>query len=167
MGLERLHKALSVEQAAPLEHAIDTCRTDSDDVLIEHHGGEPPVAFERESAVKVDDRLFLPRLQPAIAGDVAVVGVGPAVVVPPEVVLARRQADPGQQPLGGQLGPLRPLTDVIDYFVTGVGGNPASLQGPPLAFFARTFSSMSSEITSFFWASLASFWATTASSLAI
>jgi hypothetical protein len=69
------------------------------------------------------------------AGDVAVVGVGSAIVLPPEVVLAGRKADPGQEPLGGQLGPLRPLAHVIDHFVTRVGGNPASLQGPPLAFF--------------------------------
>jgi len=176
VGFERLHEALAllggsplvaVEQARPLEDSVDTGGAHGDDVLIEHHVGEPPVAFERESAVVVDDRLLLPSLQPSIPGDVAVVGMGPAVVLLPEVVLAGRQAHPGEDSLGGQLGTGRPLADVVDHFVTGVGGNPASFQSSPLAFFARTFSSMSSEITSFFWAILASFWATTASSWAI
>ena len=45
--------------------------------------------------------------------------------------------------------------------------SPSVFSELPTGFFARTFSSMSLEITSFFWAILASFWATTASNLAI
>ena len=46
-------------------------------------------------------------------------------------------------------------------------GEPSDLSGLPTGFFVRMFSSMSSEMISFFWASVASFWATIALSFAI
>ncbi len=110
--------------------------------MIEHHVGQSPVAFEREPAVKVDDRLLFPCLQPPVSWDVAVVGMGFAVVVPPEVVLARRQAHPTQDLLGRYLGASRPFADVVDHLVAGVGGNPASFQSSPLAFFASSAESV-------------------------
>jgi hypothetical protein len=100
--------------------------------------------------VKVDDRLLLPGFEPAVPGDVGVVGMGFSVVLSPEVVLAGRQPDPAEELLGGQLGAAGPLADVVDQFVTRIRGNPAAFQGSPLAFFAAMFSSMSSEMTSFF-----------------
>ena len=137
------------------------------DVLIEHHVGEPPIAFEGELPVVVDDGLLLPGFEPAVARDVSVMGMRSAVVLSPEVVLAGREPDPAEQLLGRQFGTYRPLADVVDHFIASIRGNPAAFQGSPLAFFARMFSSISSEMTSFFWAIFASFWATTASSLAI
>lgn len=163
---ERLHETLAlfggsqlvaVEQARPLEVSVESGGAHSDDVLIEHHVGEPTVALEQESAVVVNDRLLGPSLQPAIPGIVAVVGMGPAVVLFPEVVLAGRLVRPGEDSLGGQLGTGRPIADVVAHLVTGVGGNPAPLQGPPLAFLAGPFSSMSSDVDPFFWANLACF----------
>lgn len=136
---ERLHEALAlfggsqlvaVEQARPLEVSVESGGAHSDDGLIEHHVGELTVGFEQESAVVVDD-LLSPSLQPAIPGIVAVVGMGPAVVLFPEVLLAGRQVRPREDSLGGQLGTGRPIADVIAHLVTGVGGNPAPLQGPP------------------------------------
>jgi len=38
-----------------------------DDVLVEHHEGEPPIAIERVLVVVVEDRLLLLRLEPVIA----------------------------------------------------------------------------------------------------
>ena len=51
---------------------------------------------------------------------------------------------------------LVPTTHVIFHLVAGVVGNPTSSQSSPLAFFPRTFSSIPSEMTSFFCWSLAS-----------
>ena len=86
-------------------------------------------------------------------GTLAVVLVDLAVAVLPVVELALAQAQPAQEPLGGQLGALGPAVHVIDHLVAGVVGNPTSVQSSPLAFFDRTFSSISSAMTSFFLAS--------------
>src|SRR3972149_2954592 len=74
----------------------------------------------------------------------------------PVVELRERDAQPQHERANGDLRPLVPTADVVDHFVAGVVGNPTSGQGSPLAFFARTFSSISSAITSFFCWSLAS-----------
>ena len=47
----------------------------------------------------------------------------------------------------------------IDDLVAHMVGNPEAFQSSPLAFFERTFSSISSAMTSFFWTSLACCWA--------
>jgi hypothetical protein len=65
------------------------------------------------------------------------------------VVLACAEIKPGQQLFGRNFGMLRPVLDVVDNRVASVVGNPTSLQSSPLAFFALTFSSINSEMTSF------------------
>ena len=77
------------------------------------------------------------------------------------VILARRQLKPAKERLLAHVGAVCPVVDVVDCFVTNIvasksGDGPASFQGSPLAFFDLTFSSISSEITSFFAASFAS-----------
>jgi len=79
-----------------------------------------------------------------------------AVSLFPIVKFARTDTDPLHQSLGRQLGANFPvLDDVVDDLVAYVVGNPTSFQSSPLAFFAWTFSSISSEITSFLLISLA------------
>jgi hypothetical protein len=87
------------------EHPVDARRADGDDVGVEHHEREPPVAFERILGVVVKDRLFLPGFQPPVAGDLAVVLVGNAIALAPLVELALGDAQPGDDLLGRDLGP--------------------------------------------------------------
>jgi len=117
--------------------------------------------------VVVDDGLLPPGFEPAVSGDVGVVGIGSSIVLSLEVVVAGRQPDPAEELLGGQLGADRPLAEVVDDFITSVRGETSDLSGLPTGFFARMFSSMSLEMTSFGCAILAFFWATTSLSLAI
>ena len=63
-------------------------RADGDDIGVEHHEGQPPVAFERMLRRGSRDRLLLPVLEPVVAGDLAVVLVGFAVALLPVVELA-------------------------------------------------------------------------------
>ena len=64
--------------------------------------------------MEVEDGLLLPVLQPAIAGDPAVVLVGLAVAFPPVVELAGGDAEPRDEPPGADLGLLGPAPDEID-----------------------------------------------------
>ena len=73
-----------------------------------------------------------------------------AVAILPIVKLARANAQPRDELSGGNLRALVPTPHVIDHFVPGVVGNPTSVQSSPMDFFARMFSSISSEMTSFF-----------------
>ena len=105
--------------------------------------------------VEVENRLLLPVLKSPIARDLAVMFVGLAIAIFPLVVLAGCQPQPIQEPPGRYVSPLRPVLDVIDDFVAYIMGNPHSLQSSPMAFFALTFSSTSSEMTSCLSASFA------------
>src|SRR4051812_21882962 len=139
---------MSLHQPGALEHPVDAGGADGDDVGVEHHEGQPPVAFQRVLRVEAEDRPLLPALQPPVAGDLAVVLVGLAVALPPRVELALGDPQPGDEPLGRDLGPLGPAADVVNDGVAGVVGDPGSVQSPPSPFFSRTCSSISSETTS-------------------
>ena len=69
---------------------------------------------------------------------------------------AGREFQPAEQRTGRQLSPAGPPPHVVDDLIAGIVGNPVAVQSSPLAFFARTFSSISSAMTSFLLASLAS-----------
>lgn len=157
--LQRLHKtraflglrpAPPIEPPGRLEHAVHARRADRRHVVVEHHVRQAAIAFPRMAIVIVDDRLFLFLRQPAVARRVAVVFVRPAVPLAPLVILARRKAEPAEQHSGRQLRAVGPMPHVVDDLVARVVGNPTSFQSSPLAFFERTFSSISSEMTSFF-----------------
>src|SRR6185437_10547837 len=165
VGPQRLHETrpllrrrqpTSIEAPRVPEHAVGTGGTDGDDIIVEHHERQPPIAFQRMAVLVVQDDLFLPALQPRVAGDLSIVLVDLPVPLLPSMELAGPERQPAEEPAGRQLGPHGPVVDVIDDLVAGVMGNPASFQSSPLAFFARTFSSMSSAMTSFFCTSLAS-----------
>ena len=97
MGFLRLPKALPFavvfavpfpKQSGVLEYAIDGTRTDSHDILIEHHESQAAVAVERMGLAVGDNRLLLPRLKPEITRDPAVVFIYHAVALLPVVELA-------------------------------------------------------------------------------
>jgi len=79
------------------------------------------------AVVILEDGDLLPVLQPPVARNLAIVFVGLPVAILPLVKLARTQPQPGEQPFGGQFRPRRPMLEVIDDFVAGVVGNPASV----------------------------------------
>ena len=82
--------------------------------------------------------------------------LGLAVALLPMMELAGAQAQPGEQLLGWQLGAAAPVPHVVEHGVARVVWHPTAVQSSPLRFFSRTLASISSEMTSFFWVSLAS-----------
>ena len=89
---------MCLHQSGVAEHAVDAGGADGDDVGVEHHEGEPPVAFQGMPGVEVEDGRLLPVLEPPIAGDQRVVLVGQAVAVAPVVELAGGDPEPGDEP---------------------------------------------------------------------
>jgi hypothetical protein len=126
---------MTIQPARLFQHAIGGAGADGRDVVVEHHEGQPAVTVAGMAVVEVEDRLFFPVGKPPVPGHLAVVLVGLSVALLPLVELARAQYRPTQQAFFGQLGPVRPVVDVIDDLVAGIGGNPASLQSPPSPFF--------------------------------
>ena len=81
-----------------------------------------------------DDGLFLPILQPEIAGNPAVVFVHLAVAFPPVVELAGGHIEPPDEPPGADLGLLRPAPDEIHDLVPRIVRNPDPGQSSPSVF---------------------------------
>lgn len=165
VSLERLHEsgsllgggvAFVVEPPRRLENAIDRGGADGDNIVIKHHERESAISFERMFVVVVQDGLSFPVFEPEVPRDHGIVLVDLPIAVLPLVELAGAQIQPVEQLFGRQFGTLGPVADVIDDLVSRVVGNPASFQSSPSSFFARTLASISSEMTSFFWTSLAS-----------
>ena len=146
----RRRPAVTVQPAGASEHAIHACRADGHHVVVEHHERQSAVALQGMAVVVVEDRQLFPILQPPVARNLPVVLVELAVAAPPLVELAGAQTHPAQKAFGRQPRTIGPMLDVIDDLVPGIVGNPSSVQSSPLAFFARTFSSISSAMTSFF-----------------
>jgi hypothetical protein len=67
---------VTLHQSRIAEHAVDARRADSDDVGVEHHECEPPIAVEEMVGVEREDRLLLPVFEPPVARDQCVVIVG-------------------------------------------------------------------------------------------
>ena len=128
-------RIVTLEQARPLEDAVYAGGADRHDVRVEHHVGQPAVAFQRMLPVELDDRPLLPAFQPVIARNPAVVLVRLAVALFPTVKRALLDADPADEPLGRDLRPLAPSVDVVDDLIACFVGNPDSLQSSPSSFF--------------------------------
>src|SRR5437773_4165607 len=97
VGTQRLHESgpllgsgeLSpVQPPRSLQYAIHGGWADGHHVIVEHHEGEPPVAFQRVAIVVVENRLLLPVLEPPVAWHLPIVFVGLSVAVLPVVELA-------------------------------------------------------------------------------
>lgn len=106
--------------------------------------------------MEVENGLLLPIFQPPVAWNLAVVLVDFAVTFFPVVIFAGFQPSPIQKLFTGKFCSFRPVFEVIDDRVTNIVGDPDAFQRSPLAFFALTFSSINSAMTSFLIASLAS-----------
>jgi len=144
-----------LETARDFQHSVYGRGTHRDHVLIHHQVRQTTIPFARMLSVEDDNRQLFPSFQPMIAGHQAIVFVCLAVTLFPSVKFTQADADPLHQSLGRQFGASFPVLDVINDFVPGIMGNPGSFQSSPLAFFALTFSSINSEITSFLLISLA------------
>jgi hypothetical protein len=94
------------------------------DILIEHHEREPPVAFQRVIVIKSDDGLPFPVLQPEIAGDGGIMLVGFAVPVDPSVKLALAYRQPADELLDRDTGLPVPCPGKVNNGVSRIMGNP-------------------------------------------
>ena len=95
-------------------------------VGVKHHERQPPIAFQRVLQVEIDDRVFLPRLQPEIAGNPTVVLVDTPVALSPVIELAGRHTQPMNESPDADLGLLRPAPGEIHHFVPHVVRHPAA-----------------------------------------
>lgn len=116
----------AVKPASVFENSIRRTGTYGDDIRVEHHERQSPVTFKWIAIVEVNNGLLLPRFEPPIARDLAVVLAGFTVAFVPGVVLAAGQLQPEQQLLHRSGGPNRPVLQVVDNRVAGIMGNPAS-----------------------------------------
>src|SRR5438128_3437373 len=112
--------AISAEKPFPKETRI-SCS-------VEHHERQPPIAFQPILQMEIDDRFFLPQLQPEIAGNPTVVLVDATVTLPPVVELAGGHAQPMNESSDAALGLLRPAPDEIHNLVPHVMRYPVAGQ---------------------------------------
>ena len=117
-------------------------------VLVQHHERQPPVALQGMALGEGGDGLVLGGLQPVVAGDHAMVLVGPAVACAPVAELARRQPDPSEDSIQGNLGRGRPVPGGVHPLAADVMGDPTGLQVSPSPFLRRMCFSIGSEMAS-------------------
>lgn len=134
-SLERRLGVVPFHQAGGAEHAVNAGGAGRHDIGIKHHEGEATVALQRILLMEIDDGSFFPVFEPPVAGDPAVVFVDLAVAFLPVIELARADSQPGDEAVSGDLGPFRPVADVVDDLVARVVGNPGSGQSSPSSFF--------------------------------
>src|SRR5580692_8602760 len=96
-----------------LQYPPNTRRTDGHNVSVEHHERQSPIAFQRVLQMELDDRFFLPRLHPEIAGNPTVVLVDAPIPLPPVIKFAGGHAQPRDETSDADLGLLRPAPDEI------------------------------------------------------
>ena len=81
---------------AHFEHAIHAGRAAGGHVGVDHHEGQPAIAFQRIAPREATDALFFVVGEPVVAGHPSVVLVDLAETGLPVVELARADADPGE-----------------------------------------------------------------------
>lgn len=165
MRLLRLVEARTLLRCFPIPGAQETCTSkytpdargaDGHDIGIQHHESQTPTSFPGVPVIEIDDGLLLPRQEPKIPGNPAIVLIHFTIALFPSVELALGKTKPGNESGQGQSGTCRPVVDEIYNLVAHIMGNPAALQSSPSSFFNLTCSSINSESTSFFVASFAS-----------
>ncbi len=117
------------------EDAVDAGRAASDLVGIEHHEGQPAIAFERVGAGEGADAFLLVVGEPVVARHPGVVLVDLAEAPIPVVELAGADADPGQEATDGDVRLVAPGADEIDEWHRGCRGAPSGLLDLPKLFF--------------------------------
>lgn len=90
--------------------------------------------------------LFLDRPMPPL--QLAVVLIGFAVPIFPSVKFAAAKLKPSEQLLDRGATAFLPVVDIIDDGIACIMGDPLFFQRSPLSFFALTFASINSAITS-------------------
>src|SRR5262249_17393381 len=139
---------VTLQQASAGQDAVDAGGATGADIGIEHHEGQAGIALPGVEGMEGGECLLFLVVQPVVAGNPGVVLVGLAVAVLPRVPLGGGNADPQKEAANRDAGPLGPALDEIHDGITGIVGNPESVQGSPSCFFSWTCSSISSERTS-------------------
>ena len=114
------------QESRGLEDAVHAGRAASDLVGIEHHEGQPAIAFERMRPREGTDPFLLVAGEPVVAWHPGVVLVDLAEALLPVVEFAGADADPGQEVTDGDVGLVAPGADEIDDGVAGVVRNPVA-----------------------------------------
>ncbi|MBK9369619.1 MAG: hypothetical protein IPN01_25530 [Deltaproteobacteria bacterium] len=115
-----------------------------DDIGVEHHVGQPPVAVERVAIVEGDDGLALDGGEPVVAGNASILLIRVAVSLLPVVVFPALDAEPGDELVSGELRLGGPFGREIDDGVPNVGLHPRrAVQGSSSAHFNLMCSSAS------------------------
>ena len=127
---------MALHQPGVAEHSVDARRTHGDDIGVEHHEGESPVAFQGMGGVVIQDGLLLPGFEPPIARGECIVLIDQSVASPPVVELAGGNAEPVDEPPEGDLSALGPVPHEVDDGVAGVMGNPGPGQSSPSSILA-------------------------------
>ena len=134
MGFERLDETGAFlgrcrrgpgQQPRVFKDAIGAGRAAGDLVGIEHHEGQPAIAFERMRPREGADPLLFIVGEPVVAWHPGVVLVDLAVAFLPVVEFGGAQADPTEETADGNLGLLGLGVDEIDKVIAGVMRHPA------------------------------------------
>jgi hypothetical protein len=135
VGSQGLHEAgaflgdggcLPGQQSGVFENAIDAGRAAGDFVGIEHHEGQPTIAFQGVGSGKGGDAHLFVVGEPVIAWHPGVVLVDLAEAQLPVVELAGADADPAKEATDGDLRLVAPEADEIDDGIAGIVGDPAT-----------------------------------------
>jgi len=114
----------SVHKASLGQYAPCAGRTNGNDIPVEHHEGEPSVAFKGVIVMKADDGLPFPLFQPEISRNGGVMLIDFAVAIDPGVELALAYRKPADEPIDRDAGFIAPCTGEVNYGVSGIMGNP-------------------------------------------
>src|ERR1041385_1614107 len=136
------------QQSRPAQHPPYAGRTHRHDIGVQHHEGQPPVAFQRVPQMESHDRPLLPVLQPKVPGNPTVVLVGATVALSPIVEFAAGHAQPSNESPRADLAGLRPAPDEIHDLVPHIVRHPDPVQSSPSSFFNAICSAISSARTS-------------------
>lgn len=140
MWLQRLNKAgtllgfLAVpapQQIGFAQHTVNAAGTDGNHILIQHHEGQSAITFQRMIKMKLNNGLFLPVIQPEIAGNQAIVLIGPAITLPPAVILAGTEFKPLYKMRHRNVGTIGLISGEIYHCIANIMGNPRRLSGNP------------------------------------
>ena len=157
VGLRRMIKPCSFARRLTLpsrkqpglpQHSPNARGAHRHHICIQHHERQSPIAFQGMLVVESDDRLLLPRRNPEIPRNPAVVFIDPTVTFLPVVEFAGSHSQPVDESSDADLGPLRPASDEIYDQVPHVMRHPHLGQSSPRLFFKATCSAISSANTS-------------------
>jgi len=115
------------QESGVLANAIDAGRAAGGDIGVEHHEGEPAVAFEGVGPREGADAFFLVGGEPVVAWHPGVVLVDLAEAAAPVVELGGADAEPRKEAASRDVRLAVPSADAIDELVAGVVGDPAPL----------------------------------------